>query len=159
HSGKHLAICSSSPSRPLPTCTITMVVVAMAFVIEARSNAVAKSAAGASADQGKRPKNSRHSGPALPPTSTRGARETWATIASRRTRRAASIENTGSADAQELLQALFDIFADRIADEVVCIAQAGNRARVGEARFLHDDGCLHVPMCTPQQSVGFVILE
>src|SRR5689334_87682 len=60
---------------------------------------------------------------------------------------------------QEFAQARLDILADRVPDEVVRTAETADRAVVGEAGLLHDDGRFHVPMGAAQQLVGLVVLE
>ena len=60
---------------------------------------------------------------------------------------------------REFLEAGFDVLADRVADDVVRAAQAGERLRVGELALLHDDRRLDVPVRAAQQRVRLVVLE
>src|SRR5580765_4244122 len=60
---------------------------------------------------------------------------------------------------KKLSQAGFDVFADRVADEVVGLAQAREGLWVLQPGLLHHDGRLDVPPRAAQQFVGFVVFE
>src|SRR6516162_10758702 len=62
-------------------------------------------------------------------------------------------------DLKKLPQARFDVFADRIADEVVRLAQARQRLRVRQPGLLHHDRCFDVPPRAAQQFIGFVVFK
>src|SRR5688572_6753744 len=65
----------------------------------------------------------------------------------------------GFVSVEQFAQPRLDVFADRVADDVVGLAQFGRGACVGQSRLLHDDRDLDVPPRLAQQLVRVVQRE